>query len=406
MTDDTPMTTPPNVPVIGPLQERYRSILQAPIRVGLPEPNEEETGGPSDARDPDPAVDEEFVLVAEPGPPDESQSPVPPAGSDLDRLVQRLAASQANEELATTRRRAVDERLRFADLRIQMMERERDLLQQLADRPIHEASQARPEGRTGGPLKTSTPPPYSPRNNIGPSKWLFQMEMYFDYASISDGEKVWHAMIQLKDAAEAWWRSHILDTTDSQGLPTAERLTAWPDFSQRLKQVFTPVPEKKLARKKLYDLRQTGSVQMYTQAFRELTFILDNLAPEESMSLYERGLQPRILNEIYLKEPANVEEMILLAEKVDALRPGVGHAGPSRPAVHVPSRAAGGRFVRRAPARVNAVQAAGPPAMAPVAAVRPPPRRPAGPRSSTASQRSSSGQRPEPPAEGGTLFRL
>ena len=73
---------------------------------------------------------------------------------------------------------------------------------------------------------------------------------------------------------------------------------------------------------------------MYTQSFRELTFILPDLSPKESMQLYERGLQPRIRNEIYLKEPVNVDEMIKLAERVDTLKPGVGHAGPSRPALH------------------------------------------------------------------------
>ena len=109
-------------------------------------------------------------------------------------------------------------------------------------------------------------------------------------------------------------------------------MTAWADFSTRLKVAFTPVPEEKLARNRLYALRQTGSVQMYTQSFKELTFILPDLSQKESMQLYERGLQPRIFNEIYLKEPVNVDEMIQLAERVDALKPGVGHAGPSKPA--------------------------------------------------------------------------
>ena len=85
---------------------------------------------------------------------------------------------------------------------------------------------------------------------------------------------------------------------------------------------------------------------MYTQSFRELTFILPDLSRKESMQLYERGLQPRILNEIYLKEPVNVDEMIQLAERVDALKPGVGHAGPSRPAFQQTTTQTR-RFVRR-----------------------------------------------------------
>ena len=113
-------------------------------------------------------------------------------------------------------------------------------------------------------------------------------------------------------------------------------------------------------------------------ATRALTFILPDLSPKESMQLYKRGLQPRILNEINLKEPINVDEMIQLAERVDALKPGVGYAGPSRPAFQQTTTQTR-RFVRRTqPARLNTVQAPGPPAAVAVAAVRPPPRRPPG----------------------------
>ena len=55
--------------------------------------------------------------------------------------------------------------------------------------------------------------------------------------------------------------------------------------------VFTPVPEKEQARAKLYDLRQTGSVQAYTQAFRELTFGIDDLSAAEATALEAEHLE-------------------------------------------------------------------------------------------------------------------
>ena len=359
---------------------------------------EEGTGGLSVARALDTAVQGGFTvvdvpegwedtpsasMVEDPTRPVEHRPWVPQPGSELDRHVQLLVDERVSTSLPSARPSPIEERLRFAELRIEMMERERVLLERLADRSTDRPPASRTDGRTGGNIKTAPPKEYSPKSNIGPSRWLFQMEMFFEYASVPEEDKVRHAMIQLRDSAEAWWRSHVLETTDSQGLPTAARLTAWPDFANRLKQVFTPVPEMKLARNRLYDLRQTGSVQAYTLAFREITFILDDLSEKEALSLYERGLQPRIMQEIYLKDPANLEEMISMAEKVDALRPGVGHASSSRPAVPATTtRTAGRRFVRRAPgARLNVVQAVGPlvgepPAVFPVAAVRPPPRRP------------------------------
>ena len=341
MADEQPpmaTPTPPHVPVRGNPEALDQSARAERRRQRL-ELEEIATGSLGATREEGAAMEDDFVLVDEPPPPLEEVGPSnpleasppsdPPEGSEMDHLVQRLADLQANGDVAATRLSATEERLRFSEQRAQFLERESDLLRQINDRHTGAGPSTRAEVRTSGPLKTAPPKEYSHRNNIGPSKWLFQMEMYFEYASIPEGEKVRHAMIQLKDAAEAWWRSHIQETSDSQGLPTADRMTAWADFSTRLKVAFTPVPEEKLARNRLYSLRQTGSVQMYTQSFRELTFILPDLSRKESMQLYERGLQSRILNEIYLKEPVNVDEMIQLAERVDALKPGVGHAGPS-----------------------------------------------------------------------------
>ena len=70
------------------------------------------------------------------------------------------------------------------------------------------------------------------------------MALFFEYAKIPEVDRVRHGMILLKDAAESWWQAHIRDTSDPEGNPTAGRITTWPEFCVRLKQVFTPVPEK------------------------------------------------------------------------------------------------------------------------------------------------------------------
>ena len=248
------------------------------------------------------------------------------------RVQAALAAASPSEELRLAQERALAAERELYQERIAALERERDLLERIASRPQPGPAE-RPEGQSSGSnFKVTQPREYSPRGGVGPSKWLMHMALFFDYAKIPEGDRVRHGMILLKDAAESWWQAHIRDTTDAEGNPTAGRIRMWPEFCDRLKQLFTPVPEKKLARSKLYELRQTGSVQAYTQAFRELTFVLDRIDPDECQSLYERGLQPRIRNEIYRDEPANVEELIVLAEKVDALKPHSGYGGPPRPA--------------------------------------------------------------------------
>ena len=310
------------------------------------------------------------------------------------RVQAALAAASPSEELRLAQERALAfERQAFQE-RIASLERERDLLERLANRPQAGPAERHEGQSSSSNFKVTQPREYSPRGGVGPSKWLMHMALFFEYAKIPEVDRVRHGMILLKDAAESWWQAHIRDTSDPEGNPTAGRITTWPEFCVRLKQVFTPVPEKQLARNKLYELRQTGSVQAYTQAFRELIFVLDRIDPEESKSLYERGLQPRIRNEIYRDEPANTEELIVLAEKVDALKPHSGYGGPPRPTAKAktPDR----RYVRRAPAaRLNALELddSEPPAPrgAVVAAARPPGRRP----------QQQGGQRPaaNPPAD-------
>ena len=145
------------------------------------------------------------------------------------------------------------------------------------------------------------------------------MEMFFEYAHISGNDRVSQGTMLLRDAAEAWWRAHVLETTGSDGTGNAERITTWEALKDNLVGVFTPVSEKELARSRLYDLRQIGSVQSYTQAFRELCFAIDDLSVAEKKTLYHRGLKAHILKDVRLRFPKTLEEAIVIAESIDVV---------------------------------------------------------------------------------------
>ena len=205
------------------------------------------------------------------------------------------------------------------------------------------------------------------------------MSMYFEYAHVANADRVSHGAIFLRDAAEAWWRSHVLSTTDGQDNPTAERITTWEVFRQRLTEVFTHITEKEQARHKLYSLQQTSSVQAYTMMFRELSFAIDDLAPAEAKTLYEKGLRRDIWKDVRLRFPRSLEDVISFAEEIDAVSSGM--AAQVRPVARTATPAAGtaGRryFARRGAARpqgarLNGVAAHLPPG--PAAVPAPPPR--------------------------------
>ena len=173
--------------------------------------------------------------------------------------------------------------------------------------------------------------------------------------------------------------------------PTADRISTWEVFRQRLTEVFSHITEKEQARHKLYSLQQTSRVQAYTMMFRELSFSIDDLAPAEAKTLYEKGLRRDIWKDVRLRFPRSLEDVISFAEEIDAV--GSGMAAQVRPGIRTATPVAGtaGRryFARRGAARPQAARLNGvavrqppapvqapPPRVQPfVAAVRPPPRR-------------------------------
>ena len=250
----------------------------------------------------------------------------------------------------------MEERLRARLERLETMEEElreaRILLnrdRELMGAMVHVPGGGGPSGAPArsGPAgsKNIVPREYSPKGGVGPGKWLFHLEMYFNYGFVTGEDRVHHGAMLLRDAAESWWRSHVIETTTPDGGPAAGRIRTWEAFKESLGRVFTPVPEREQARAKLYELRQLGSVQGYTQAFRELLFVTDDLAPSERKPLYLRGLKPHILREVRLRFPSTLDDAILIAEQVDTVGGTSMATGPSRTAARV------GAGQRNVPAR-------------------------------------------------------
>ena len=246
----------------------------------------------------------------------ENAPPAEAARRDLRAALGRVDGA-GNEADASS---LLVEELRAIRISLAKSERERETLETL----LKVSSQgvggpARVVGSSGTGGRYVAPREYSPKNGVGPGKWLFHMEMYFEYAHISGDDRVSHGTMLLRDAAEAWWRAHVLETTGADGTGGPERITTWKALKDSLMSVFTPVSEKEVARSRLYELRQIGSVQSYTQAFRELCFSIDDLSVAEKTTLYHRGLKAHILKDVRLRFPKTLEEAILIAESVDVV---------------------------------------------------------------------------------------
>ena len=88
-------------------------------------------------------------------------------------------------------------------------------------------------------------------------------------------------------------------------------------FKSALQLAFTLLTKGKVAKDRLFSLRQTSSVQAYTSIFRQLTFEVDNLAEFEKFALDERGLEGVIKTHLALATVITLEDAMAMAESVD-----------------------------------------------------------------------------------------
>ena len=250
---------------------------------------------------------------------------------DLPSLTERSFGAQGRDERGYDLDREVEERVRahlarLAPLEDELreariwLERDRELMGAVASAPGQgRAPAAAPARVAPAGAKTIAPREYSLKGGVGPGKWLFHLEMYFTCSYMTGEDRVHQGAMLLRDAAEAWWRAHVLETTTPEGTAATGRIVTWEAFKECLGRVFTPIPEREQARARLYDLRQVGSVQAYTQAFRELLFVIDDLAASERKPLYLRGLKPHILREVRLRFPHTLDDTIVIAEQLDTV---------------------------------------------------------------------------------------
>jgi hypothetical protein len=86
-----------------------------------------------------------------------------------------------------------------------------------------------------------------------------------------------------------------------------------------LQRTFTPLTADKMARDKLARLQQTRSVSAYNSQFRKLVLDIPDLAPADSLDMYQRGLKEEVAVYLAMVSPADLLTAMATAERMDAL---------------------------------------------------------------------------------------
>lgn len=149
-------------------------------------------------------------------------------------------------------------------------------------------------------------------------RWLFQVDQYLLAAGeVASERKVAVAGSLLRGPAAIWWERMVIENA-MKGHSEAE--CTWEQFKSGIREYFRPINYKERARDKLVNLRQTSSVADYVARFTTVAFEVDDLSDAEKKDRFFRGLKPQVATEIAIKgEPETFEEMVKMAERIDAL---------------------------------------------------------------------------------------
>jgi hypothetical protein len=171
----------------------------------------------------------------------------------------------------------------------------------------------------GGILKTPKPDTFAghgrDRNNV--DDWLFSVNNYFASLAVmpTDRQRIAYVGSLFTGPARKWHRLYSYPQLQNPAQPVA-----YADFVAGFRAVFGPVNATSKARDRLDGLKQTGSVQAYTSAFREILLEIPDMSAADRLHRYVTGLKTHIQQQVQVQNPTTMDGAIQIADRLDAIK--------------------------------------------------------------------------------------
>ena len=141
--------------------------------------------------------------------------------------------------------------------------------------------------------------------------WIEDLQQTFDYYShtaefLNDTAKIRLAATYLRGTARVWWTQQ--DTS---------AILTWEQFVDALHRRYRPALPAELARRKLKDLKQRGTVNMYAGLFQQLLAHIPNKSEEDAIFDFRSGLDKAIAVRVAEKDPKTLEDAIVVAVQAE-----------------------------------------------------------------------------------------
>jgi len=154
--------------------------------------------------------------------------------------------------------------------------------------------------------------------------FLTQLRVYFKIYATSittEVDKIYLAFTLLTGDALAWFQPIMDDYVDNNYLAqddlTKEVFEAYGNFEDKLRAVFGDPDKERTSERKLYSLRQKGSVAKYATEFGQIASVLQ-WRDEPLIAQFYHGLKEEVKDELVKSDrPKDLQKYIELATKID-----------------------------------------------------------------------------------------
>ncbi len=164
-----------------------------------------------------------------------------------------------------------------------------------------------------GKVKVPEPKPYAGERDAQKlENFLFDMEQYFKAVGIASEEaQLNRATMYLTDNAKVWWRTKYQEILEGRCM-----INTWEELKQELKIHFYPENVDYLARRRLRDLRQTGSVQDYVKQFTTIMLDIRDMTEKDKLFAFVAGLSREAAMELQRRGVQSLTDAVTAAERL------------------------------------------------------------------------------------------
>ena len=166
---------------------------------------------------------------------------------------------------------------------------------------------------TVGKIKIPEPKPFcGARDAKALENFTFDIEQYFKATSTNVEEaKVTLATMHLSEDAKLWWRSRYVDMQEGRCT-----IDTWDSLKRELRSQFSPENVDVLARRKLRELKHTGTIREYVREFAGLMLDVSDMTEKDKIFSFVEGLKPWARTKLYEQRVQDLASAYAIAERL------------------------------------------------------------------------------------------